>query len=291
MARRIEFLAPVEAMRGNLSGKQALKYPTKNNSAWEAPSDKRSYATNYNTRYIGSKKSENGLKYFSVRQRSAIMNTPAQRTAQALLGSSKVLADNMLTDITILQRLQVIFREYKKDGINIQPEIYPSDFQSDNFYTCMRKYLMRVLRENMLQPKAAVLTFMPRVGNAINIINPWNKTGGVSGELYNLGDPFLTKFWMQLAPRAMYFYFGTKNNIGLSVLTEAEDESNYDFDEIATGTFVPNTLGITFRTIGTKEYVIYNEFFVKDSTDAYLEKASVPVPDEVYALTSEAPTA
>lgn len=35
--KRIEFIAPVEAMRGNLSGKQDLLYVENDNKAYEGP--------------------------------------------------------------------------------------------------------------------------------------------------------------------------------------------------------------------------------------------------------------
>lgn len=114
--RRIEFLAPVEAMRGNLSGGQKLTYPTQNNSAWDAPSDKRSYATNYNTRYIGSKRSSDGLKFFSVRTKSAVTMSPAMREGMALLSMSRIFAVNCKSDLNNLSQLQQLFIDNHREG-------------------------------------------------------------------------------------------------------------------------------------------------------------------------------
>ena len=54
--KRIEFISPVEAMRGNLSRtKQTLLYAENDNPAWDAPVDKRSYARNYQPIFVGAK--------------------------------------------------------------------------------------------------------------------------------------------------------------------------------------------------------------------------------------------
>ena len=47
--KRIEFIAPVESMRGNLSGNQSLEYALNNNPAYDAP-DGVQYARNYQPR-------------------------------------------------------------------------------------------------------------------------------------------------------------------------------------------------------------------------------------------------
>lgn len=85
--KKIEFIAPVDSMRGNLSGAQTLVYPTADNKAFDAPSGK-NYARNYQTRYIGNKRSSDGLKYFGVKQRTATTITAASKRAMALLGAT-----------------------------------------------------------------------------------------------------------------------------------------------------------------------------------------------------------
>lgn len=104
--KSIEFLAPVEAMRGNLSGNQKLLYPTQNNAAWDAPSDKRSYSTNYQPRYIGAKRARDGKKYFATKKRSAVMMSPKMRKNMAVLSCSSVLANIIMDDLTNFTELQ-----------------------------------------------------------------------------------------------------------------------------------------------------------------------------------------
>lgn len=83
--RRIEFIAPVEAMRGNLSGKQVLKYAENMNPAWDAPNGKQ-FAKNYRPRYLGAKRAASGLTYFATKVKSAVILNDAARRRQAALG-------------------------------------------------------------------------------------------------------------------------------------------------------------------------------------------------------------
>jgi len=111
--RKIEFIAPVAAMRGNLSGDQKLLYPTKNNSAWEAPQGQRSAATNYQPRYIGAKRAFNDLKTFSTRTRSSVNITPAMRTNMALLASVNDITNKAMQNMLIQSQLVALAQQYK----------------------------------------------------------------------------------------------------------------------------------------------------------------------------------
>lgn len=86
--KRIEFIAPVEAMRGNLSGEQKLKYARNDNPAWDAPVGQTNYARNYQPRFIGAKKSANGMTYFTTKTKSASNNSAAARLAMASMGAA-----------------------------------------------------------------------------------------------------------------------------------------------------------------------------------------------------------
>lgn len=285
MARRIEFLAPVEAMRGNLSGKQALKYPTKNNSAWDAPSDQRSYSTNYNTRYIGAKKTANGLKYFAVKQRAAVTNTPAQREAQALLGASKIIADAMIYDITIIQRLYDMYRGYKDHGYNYNPAWIPSDIVPGNAHNSIRRYLMRNIRELTLIPKNKQFVIQPQSGADIVYNNPWRLDQTSGSKVEDIDDQFI-KFWKQLGfvsqgETPIYFYVG-------GVLCVAGSTTDFDIFISSTSTtyaYGMNTIGLV---ADSNDYVKLGTQFLKYN-DAYVTMNDNIVADAKYYLTDIAP--
>lgn len=94
--KRIEFLAPVESMRGNLSGNQVLLYAENNNPAYEAPNGTQ-YARNYATRYVGAKRSATNLKYFAVRTKNAATLNAVTRKNMALTGAIAVIISRLMT--------------------------------------------------------------------------------------------------------------------------------------------------------------------------------------------------
>ena len=82
----IEFIAPVEALRGNMSGKQTLVYAQNDNPAFDAPQG-RQYARNYKPRYIGYRRAKDGKVYFGVKRRSATKVDAASKITMAALGT------------------------------------------------------------------------------------------------------------------------------------------------------------------------------------------------------------
>lgn len=84
--KRIEFIAPVEALRGNMSGSQTLVYAQNDNPAYDAP-EGRQYARNYKPRYIGFRRAKDGAVYFGVKRKTATKINRASKITMAALGS------------------------------------------------------------------------------------------------------------------------------------------------------------------------------------------------------------
>lgn len=97
--KRIEFIAPVEALRGNMSGSQTLVYADNDNPAYDAP-EGRQYARNYKPRYIGFRRAKDGAVYFGVKRKSATKVDAASRLIMAAMGSLQPLK-NTLKEKTI----------------------------------------------------------------------------------------------------------------------------------------------------------------------------------------------
>lgn len=95
--KRIEFIAPVEALRGNMSGSQKLVYALNDNPAYEAP-DGRQYARNYKPRYIGFRRAKDGAVYFGVKRKSATKVDAAARITMAALGTIQDLKNTFKDD-------------------------------------------------------------------------------------------------------------------------------------------------------------------------------------------------
>lgn len=106
--KRITFIEPVGSMQGKLSGNRKLTYPTRNNSAWDAPEGK-SYATNYRPSYIGNLRARDGVTYFSTKVRSSVTMNGTTRLAQALLGATVSLTTSMMKNPQILLIIQTAY--------------------------------------------------------------------------------------------------------------------------------------------------------------------------------------
>ena len=113
--RKIEFIAPVAAMRGNLSGKQSLVYAENDNPAFDAP-EGRQYARNYGPRFIGAKRSSDGKTYFAVKTKSAVKVSPMFRKQTALLAASSEIANICMHNLSLIQGLTDRYKQTAPEG-------------------------------------------------------------------------------------------------------------------------------------------------------------------------------
>ena len=114
--KRIEFIAPVESMRGNLSGGQSLEYAENNNPAYEAPNGVQ-YARNYQPRFIGAKRGADGLKYFTVRTKTATNLKASTRRAMAIVGVTAAIRSALMTaHAADYAKMQQAFAYLKENG-------------------------------------------------------------------------------------------------------------------------------------------------------------------------------
>ena len=185
--KKIEFIAPVEAMRGNLSGSQTLLYATRNNPAWDAPEGDQA-AKNYTPRYVGAKRARGGLKYFAVRKSSVTKITSKTREIMALLAGSSACFIAASRNLMIYTELRAAFLEAKA---------------SDQSLT-FRKWLQGILYVMLANKQGyAPISFKGADGTTqtIKVGNPWVAPGAGVTEVTELTIPqdILVKFWTQLA--------------------------------------------------------------------------------------------
>lgn len=183
--KRIEFIAPVEAMRGNLSGAQKLEYPTENQGAYEGPEGSVNYARNYSPRFIGAKRAADGRKYFSVRTKSANHLTASSKKAMALLGGSGAIYAVMVKAPVIKASMDQIHNNAVELGDK----------------RTFRKHWMDLIR-TMLESYAA--TYRVQIGSAsLNLQNPYKQGTGVvvvNDETHLVPYASTIKFLSQLMP-------------------------------------------------------------------------------------------
>ena len=176
----IEFIAPVEAMRGNLSGTQKLQYPTDNQGAYEGPVGSVNYARNYSPRFIGAKIAKSGKKYFAVKTKSANHLTAKGKHAMAVMGGTGALIGLILRDKT-QERYQNLYNAWLK-------AVEMGDSRT------FRKFLDDNIRPMIENRQASVRVQVGAFGETI--YNPWIG----SGTTYTLPNKIVLKFWSELGP-------------------------------------------------------------------------------------------
>lgn len=188
--KRIEFIAPVEAMRGNLSGNRTpLVYAPDNNPAWGCEDNVRSYALNYVPQFIGAKRS-NGLKYFQVKTKSAVTMTNEMRDMCALLAIQSSLSYAIRNEQSRLSDLLYIYNHsaQKQEGWSLN------------------KFVQFYVRQGLAN-KAATFLFSAPQASGIQSIRYQNPFGSVFfGAVHvNIDVDLVAKFWFQLAYNPIEF--------------------------------------------------------------------------------------
>lgn len=261
MAKRIEFLAPVEAMRGNLSRtKQNLLYADNNNPGWDAPEGKRSYARNYEPIFVGAKRAKDGKKYFQIKTRTAVTISPKVKTNMALLGASAELANVITADLRIFPDLQDLYVQNHPEGWSF------------------KRWMMKYIREGLATKSAFAF---PSAGAlaAKFVKNPYISTTQPSSavdisEYYS--KELLVKFWPQLANDPILFKVGDLTGVA---------HTGDTFTEVTTSSY--NVLGLTVNSEGN--YVMLDTKYLIDGDGNYIEDAMQPSEGEVYSLTDVTP--
>lgn len=219
MPKRIEFIAPVEAIRGQLSGRQNLLYAENDNKAYEGPVGSKNYARNYTPRFVGAKIASSGKKYFSVRTKSCNHLTAKAKKAMALLGGAGALYAGILAAKgTTYANLYAQWIELTAMG------------ETRSFRTC----IMAAIRVALQSGAENVIYAGPR--GAVTFKNPWYDGTMTSDAM--VSDLILTKFWMELAPGAF--------SVTINGLTGFGNENAHDFAQIAA---IPALNGVQFKIV------------------------------------------
>lgn len=264
--KRIEFIAPVESIRGNMSGRQDLRYAENDNKAFEGPQGTRNYARNYSPRFIGAKISASGRKYFAVKTKSASRLTTKSLKAMALLGGAGAIYASMirrqdLTPYTSMMRLY----EYNIDRLG-----YTSSF---------RRFVMDFLR-NGLQNK--VQNFTANVASiSVSFKNPWYDGSMTDGATVTNG--ILVKFWQQLAVNGIKFTVDGQIGIANSGDTFAQviANSNTNVLHLVATPVGQNISAVSMGDVANRLYLMLGDEYVY-TTDEVAAGAK-------YTLTSVAP--
>lgn len=273
--KRIEFVAPVEAMRGNLSGNQNLVYPLSNNAAFDAPSGRRSYARNYGTRYIGAKRASTGLKYFGVKTKSAVYLSTKTRMVMALLGGTGAVRAKLMKETAFYENTLVKAFEYARTSGAIESSV------------TIDKWLFDLIYE-VLKAKSPVFIFKTALSASSMRKNPWVESNAAASGI-NIGMAILVKFWPQLANNPI-----VKTIDGRKLVAHVGDT----FQDIIDSDY--NVLALSKITSGGSDYVVSDGDYVqgKNVDDPETEWSYETVDTEIadsaayeYRFISDAPSA
>lgn len=255
--KRIKYISPIEEMSGNLSGAQNLKYPTKDNKAYESPEGSVNYARNYKNRFIGAVRRKDGMCYFSVKTKTATHITPRSLKAMALLGGAGAMYAALVRD-----KASATYAGIYAQWVELQNVGNPKTF---------RQYVMDNFRQMLATSSDNVVFSGPRP--AVTVNNPWR---GEQSTDVTISREILVKFWPQLSTDGITFSID-----GL----KAAGTTGLDFSDIIS---LPVNAALSF-TDNEDGYVFMGGRYVITPTGEYVKTDSVPVANAKYYTSDIAP--
>lgn len=146
--KRIEYIMPIDFIRGNISGRQDLKYS--GGDAYALPANSRVSADSYQPRMIARVmwQKRQRVKYFQVRTRTTINMSAATRLNMALMGGTGALVGSLMSDKT--------------------SAIYQSCLSLVPKGKTLRGFISPIIRAGLSAKNATIV-----IGNGVEIVNPW----------------------------------------------------------------------------------------------------------------------
>lgn len=276
--KRIEFIAPVEAMRGNLSGNQKLTYGENQKAAYDGEVGKVEYANAYSPRFVGAKRSKDGYKYFQVRTKSAVGLTVKSKSAMALLGGSSLCYLYVSKDLINLNAFQAAFRAARETDASLT----------------FRKWLQGICYEMLAMKQGRV-----EVGD-VELLNPFGTTAsqGEGESLPELPHDKFVKFFPEL-----YMSQGTGENATYPIVFQVDGRvmvsEKYVQSNLLTGSQPlrwNEGWKVGFDLIAANKDVFIQDkntegtpiLWLKDENDAYVSASAIKN-GGVYTTTEQAP--
>lgn len=181
MAKRVLMIAPFEALRGNVSGKQKLVYAENDNPAYEAP-DGVNYARNYKPRYVVSMNAKTGNVHFGLKRKHASVNNELTRRTMGALGASQDLYRKAVKDLSVIGQLMACYNASSEKA------------SGESLF----KYFTKVA-DSAFRRKLATISFFEMDGNTTHscaIDNPFIQ--GVAGHQVEMTPAIVQKFFKSL---------------------------------------------------------------------------------------------
>lgn len=152
--KRIEYICPIDYVRGNISGRQSIEYA--GGTAYDAIATGESVSSgNYQPRIVAAVRrlyDPTRIKYFSVRTRTTVNMSAGMRRSMAILGGAGALYAVLVSDKTAAIYL---------DCVAACPKGWT-----------LRSFVMPLLMSGLSAKSAQIA-----IADGINISNPWVYTG------------------------------------------------------------------------------------------------------------------
>lgn len=252
--KRIEFIAPVESMRGSFSPKQTLLYAENNNPAFDAPVG-RQYARNYQPVLIGAKRAASGLKYFACKTKSATLIKPETKMNMALTGGTGA----------IFAAIQVLAETPNSFYYRAQ-QAWKNSKSTASFRKFMNDYIRYMLQNKIY----AVNIGRDDNSDIVYVQNPWYvRTRPEGVYVPEISDETLVKFWMYLAAGdngATPIMFTVDGDKGVAVtgLTFVELLSNNIINVLSLSSDAETSVS-DIHVMQNNEYLLNGENYVLDT--------------------------
>lgn len=192
MARKINYIDPVDSVQGLLGSKQDLRYATANNKGYYSPAGKLNAAKNYQTRMIGMVRTRTGAKYYAVRKKSSFNANPATLHACALMAGARLVANWWLRDLAFVSWAQVYWKKH------VLEHQYRTFYQ----WAFNEAYWRLAAGEGQW--------IFDDDGTARNLgSNPW-QVNPSEQDLAAVPENMWVKFWSELTPNGCYIYVNGK---------------------------------------------------------------------------------
>lgn len=264
--KKIEFIAPVEAMRGKLSGNQILLYAENDNPAFESPKGQRNYARNYRPSFIGAKVSSTGKVYFAVKTKSAVHMTNKAILAMALQGATGALVGALLASKSAQPYLTA----------NAAYMIARVKDQRLTF----RKYVSDKVRA-AIAAKAANIAWT-ETGISVSFKNPWYDGTMTTGA--EVSSDVLAKFWNVLATSGVTFTVDGKPGIAVGAIGDTPAQAFLSIINNDKLNIIPLSRGAGMY----QDNILANGRYVKLGTQ-YIVGSDTPVDGAAYTTTDVDP--
>ena len=145
--KRIQYLFPVDFIRGNISGSQAIQYGN-DARAYDLAVGTIAGAVGYEPRLIAKLRQRDGLRFYQVRTRSSVNMTAAYRHNIALMGGTGAIYSALLRQKS--------------------SAIYTQCVQACPAHTSLRGFLTPIIRAGLAAKSATIA-----IADGVTIVNPW----------------------------------------------------------------------------------------------------------------------